>query len=66
VRQTVLLREHAGAVLDIRERAARVRAEMIAREVRVADGVEEVPRPLFEDAGSVTVAGGNGLLLGAW
>lgn len=35
IRRTVLLKEHADAVLEVRERAARVRLEMIAREVRI-------------------------------
>jgi isopropylmalate/homocitrate/citramalate synthase len=35
LKRTLLLREHADAVLEVRERAAHVRAEMIAHEVRI-------------------------------
>jgi hypothetical protein len=35
LRRTALLKEHADAVLDVRDRAARVRLEMIAHEVRI-------------------------------
>jgi hypothetical protein len=35
VRRTALLKEHADAVLEVRDRAARVRQEMIAHEVQI-------------------------------
>ena len=41
IRRTALLKGHADAVLEVRDRAARVRCAMIAREVRimVTDGL---------------------------
>jgi isopropylmalate/homocitrate/citramalate synthase len=35
LRRTVLLKDHADAVLEVRDCAARARLEMIAREVRI-------------------------------
>ena len=35
LRRTALLKEHADAVLEVRDRAARVRQEMIAHEIKI-------------------------------
>jgi len=35
IRRTALLKEHADAVFEVRDRAARVEREMIAHEVRI-------------------------------
>jgi hypothetical protein len=35
IKRTALLKAHADAVLEVRDRAARVRCEMIAHEVRI-------------------------------